>query len=523
MEMVDGSSQTAAPKNGSRGRHLVSKRRVAEYDYFDESGELQYQIVRYELELNGGGPEKSFAARRRPRSGESARSDGWVYNLDGVQLLPYNLPALKDEALVYIVEGEKDVETLARLGIAATCNPLGAGRWRPEFGQWLSSKTAVILPDNDEAGRKHALTVAASIYETAKEVLIIGLPGLPPKGDVTDFVQAGGTIDDLIDLVGRAEPWTPPPSDAEAPFSRLRFTRLNELLREPTEDVSFIWEQTLPTGGFSICSAKPKVGKSTLARNLAVAVARGESFLGRPTKKGKVLYLCLEEKRSEIANHFRKMGVDSDQILIYTGTTPKDVLDDLKLSVAEHVPVLVVIDPLSRVLRVPDFNDYGAMARGLEPLIDLARVSECHILALHHDSKMDRSGGDALLGSTALFGAVDCHIQLKKREGGRTLLTTQRYGDDIPETVIELNKETGTVSATGDLSEFIRRKAKEAILAEIGDVEELNEGTIKGRVEGFSHGEIAKALRELVGEERLNRKGEGVRGKPFMYSHLRRG
>jgi len=85
------------------------------------------------------------------------------------------------------------------------------------------------------------------------------------------------------------------------------FTPLNDLLSEPEEEIAFVWENTLPVGGFSILSAKPKVGKPTLARNLALAVSRGEPFLGRETVKGKILYLCLEEKRAEVAKYLRRM------------------------------------------------------------------------------------------------------------------------------------------------------------------------------------------------------------------------
>src|SRR4030095_5355695 len=86
-----------------------------------------------------------------------------------------------------------------------------------------------------------------------------------------------------------------------------KLTALDDLLNEPEEAVAYVWDRTLPLSGFSICAAKPKVGKSTLARNLAVAVTRGQDFLGRQTTKGKVLYLALEEKRTEVTRHFRNM------------------------------------------------------------------------------------------------------------------------------------------------------------------------------------------------------------------------
>ena len=75
---------------------------------------------------------------------------------------------------------------------------------------------------------------------------------------------------------------------------------LDDLLAEEDDEDTYVWDRTLPVGGFSICAAKPKVGKSTLARNLAVAVSQGQDFFGRSTTRGKVIYLALEEKLSEV-------------------------------------------------------------------------------------------------------------------------------------------------------------------------------------------------------------------------------
>ncbi len=299
--------------------------------------------------------------------------------------------------------------------------------------------------------------------------------------------------------------------------STFNFATLDELLSEPEEENAYIWENTLISGGLSICSAKPKVGKSTVARNLAVAITQGETFLGRETIKGKVIYLCLEEKRSEIAKHFRLMGASGQDILIHTGATPENALRALEFAIAEIEPVLVIIDPLARVLRVNDFNDYGTMSRGLEPFIDLARKTNVHILALHHEGKGDRDGGDALLGSTALFGAVDCHLQLRKRNNGRTVSTTQRYGIDLPETVIDLDKETGVISDKGDLQTFVLQEKKTEVSNSITETEKVTEAEIKERVGGNSKGIISKAIRLLFDEKQLNREGDGKKGNPFLY------
>lgn len=481
------------------------KKIQAIYNYTDETGNLLYQSIRYE--------PKDFR-QRRPNG-----NDDWIWNLKDTRLVLYRLPEVLVSPLIYFVEGEKDVETLRQNDLPATCNPMGAGKWRESYNESLRNKTVVILPDNDDAGHKHAESVAGSLYSIAKEIVIVNLPNLKEKGDVTNFFENGGTVDELIDLVGRAESWRPSKNEINIQSkSKFAFTPLTELLKEPDEETAFVWDNTLPYGGFSICSAKPKVGKSTIARNLSVKMVNGNPFLNRATAKGKILYLCLEEKRSEVKKHFEKMKVNSSDILIHTGATPEYAIDELSLAIAEFEPILAIIDPLSRVVRVRDFNDYGSMARALEPIIDLARKTNCHILALHHDSKMERSGGDALLGSTAIFGAVDCHIQLKKREKSRTILTTQRYGEDMPETVIELDKDSGIITPHGDLQTFVLQHAQKSVLSIIKDGEYLTEQQIKERIEGFSQGIISKALRELFSENKIIRKGEGKRGNAYIYS-----
>ena len=504
---ADCSFSKIAPYLGldSKSSDTPTRRRLSEtYDYTDEHGRLLFQTLRYE--------PKDF---RQRRPGANRR---WIYNLTGVRLVPYRLPEILPAPLVYICEGEKDVEAIRKLGETATCNPMGAGKWRSEFNKYFKGKTVVILPDNDAAGRSHASKVAESLFGVAKEVFVVNLPDLPDKGDVSEFFENGGTIDDLIELVRLALPWSPGAPILEPPRkSKFEFTPIAELLTEPPEETGYVWDKTLPVGGISIMSAKPKVGKSTVARNLAVCIARGQPFLGRDTTPGRVLYLCLEEKRSEVRGHFERMNVSTEDILVFTGRTPSDPIPELKLAVQEYKPRLVIIDPLSRILKVPDFNDYGPMSRAMEPLIDLARDTDGHILMAHHDSKADRTGGEAVLGSTALFGAVDCHIQLKKDENARTLQSIQRYGEDLPSTVIELDKEVGLITAKGAKKDLAEDKIRTEILDVVNPGEKLRASDIKDRLKNYPGGAISAALQSLVSEGLLQKTGDGKRGNPFLY------
>ena len=84
--------------------------------------------------------------------------------MEGVERLPYRLPELLGHpASVWIVEGEKDVETLRSIRQTATCNPGGAGKWLPAFSQYLRGKCVYLAPDNDETGQKHMRSVLESL------------------------------------------------------------------------------------------------------------------------------------------------------------------------------------------------------------------------------------------------------------------------------------------------------------------------------------------------------------------------
>src|SRR5690606_11913344 len=105
--------------------------------------------------------------------------------------LLYRLPELiaaPPDVPVFVCEGEKDAQRLADEGLIATTGSCGAGKWREGFSEHLAGRDVVILPDNDDVGRKHAALVLRSVHPFARSVRIIELPGLPPKGDVSDWL-----------------------------------------------------------------------------------------------------------------------------------------------------------------------------------------------------------------------------------------------------------------------------------------------------------------------------------------------
>ena len=450
--------------------------------------------------------------------------------LNGLRLedLPlYGIERLGDATDVTVVEGEKAAEALIRLGLPAVGTVTGASATpsmralRP-----LASRRVYLWPDNDEPGRAHMRRIAEALAELGCErIFVVNWSDAPEGGDAADFVAHGGTVEDVRKLLASAQPWEDV-SSTDAEQSRdhktqkataFKLAHMSDLLSEPEEKVSWLVEGILPMGGISLLAAKPKVGKSTTARCLALSVARGEPFLDRPTTPGVVVYLALEEKRAEVIKHFRQQGAnESDPIYVHVGMAPADALEALAEIIAMHRPVLVIIDPLLKFVRMRDVNDYAEASRALEPVIELARQTGTHLLFIHHLAKSERAGGDGILGSTAIFGAVDTAILMRRHQDGtRTIETVQRYGVDLPESVIVLDEVTGRVALEGTVHERKQAEAERTILDVLG-TDPMTEPEIReaAQLKGIV---VNRALRSLVERGVLERIGTGRRGDPFRY------
>jgi DNA primase len=312
---------------------VTERKLVAKYSYKDESGALLYQTLRYE--------PKDFGVRRPDGNG------GWIHNCKGVRRVPYRLPKLLNSGYCLIPEGEKDVRTAGKIGFVATCNPFGAGKWLPEYNAYFAGKRVYVFPDKDEQGEPHARTVASSLLPIAQCVKIVRLPA---GKDLSEWRELGGTRKQLIKLIKDAPVLTAKEvagwQTSRIANGEFQLTKLDELLKEPEENISWTVEGLLPSSGISLLVAKPKTGKSTLARQLAVRVARGKKFLGRKTNQGRVVYLALEEKRDEVRKHFADLGVDGDEDLyVHCAAAPEEAVLKLIQLVKEYKPALVIVDP----------------------------------------------------------------------------------------------------------------------------------------------------------------------------------
>jgi putative DNA primase/helicase len=370
-------------------------RMVKTYDYLDAAGSLVYQVCRFE--------PKTFRQRHKLPTGE------WKWGMAGVTPLLYRLPELAEaiaaERRVFLVEGEKDADNLTELGYVATTAPMGAGKWRDEYTATLAGGAIVILPDNDLPGQTHAQLVAATLHAAGSAVKVVELPNLPPKGDVSDWLAAGGSIDQLESIVGKTPRWAPPTTDG----SRRTRWRLDELwdndsiMRPPPPIVPRLaW-----SGRSTLLAAREKSGKSTLTGYMAAQVTRGRTFLGDPCAMGDVLLIGLEEYLGDAARRLRHFDADGSRVHLVDGFTgePRTRPQELLAHIDAVDPVLVIVDSLAAYSngQAQDDNNASQMAAIVQPLTDMAHTRGVALVIIHHARKADGRSR----GSTAITAGTD--------------------------------------------------------------------------------------------------------------------
>lgn len=209
---------------------------VETYPYYDESGELIMEVLRY-VDENG---KKSFRQRRPDEQG------GWNWSTSGIDKPLYRLPqviAAKTEGHpIYVVEGEKDVHTLESLGKVATTNPGGAGaegqnKWTDAHTESLAGAKIIIISDNDEPGYRHARDLNHRLTEAGCKVKVFKPSTYK---DITDMIEAGEDLaDGLIPFEETVQPETVSDNNAlEELIASLQKIKVNELPQVITSKVS---------------------------------------------------------------------------------------------------------------------------------------------------------------------------------------------------------------------------------------------------------------------------------------------
>jgi AAA domain len=249
-----------------------------------------------------------------------------------------------------------------------------------------------------------------------------------------------------------------------------------DLQNSYTQSPSGIWvvDNLLRTNRkrISLLCGSPHAGKSTIARQLALAVVHGESFLGRATLKTKVAYWQSEETEQDAYEDFYKSGMkpDDDIVILHSA---KDNHRELNTLLCDDPDIrLVILETLDDFLQIDDLLNNTSARKSFEKFDAeiVEKHARCSFLALHHFKKSDEQRGSSLhkiLGATVIAGKTDCKIyvrQVSDSDPRRILSVQTRRGLPIEPTYLVFNEATSTSTLGQTLAEE-RQESKKAIFS----------------------------------------------------------
>lgn len=358
------------------------------YSYQDAKGYTLFQVLRLYQ-----GTKKTFR-QRRP---DPVNPGKWIWKMEGVPDVLYHLPEVEQAItlrhIVYLVEGEKDVESLRHIGLIATCNRGGAGKWSDAYTEQLKLADIVLISDNDKAGRDHANMVMTRLRGSVRSLTRLDFPDLPEGGDVTDWLQAGNSREALQALHTKLDPAITAPHLVLVKFSDI----------DP-EDIEWLWYPYLPLGKLTILEGDPGQGKTYLMLAIASALTRGYIL---PDQRGRpgpptnpvynVIYISAEDGLADTLVP-RAIRADANREHLYgvrgvsTGGEPQPFslaqVTLLSDAIRDTQARLIIIDPIQAFLGADvDMHRANEVRPLMASLSRIAELHKCAVLIIRHINK----------------------------------------------------------------------------------------------------------------------------------------
>jgi putative DNA primase/helicase len=379
----------------------------------------------------------------------------WVSGKPRGPKIPYRLPELLDSDRtepVFIVEGEKCADRLAKDGVAVTTSSEGAGKWTPDLNQYFADRIVWIIPDADEAGRGHARQVAANLHGVAREIRILELTSIEDGQDVFDFLEEGGAADDLRRLGNLAPIWESPPNGES---DEARSGSAKSAKPDPTvaagnlesakastfkmRSIRWFWNNRFALGKLSLIGGLPDQGKGQITSFMMAKATTGSEW---PCKegfaiRGNVLLLSGEDDTEDtVVPRLVAAGADCKRIEIVKMVRQEknkrmfSLVTDLELLRQKVVEignvVLIVVDPMSAYLGVGKIDSYRTTdVRGvLSPLTDMAAELRLAIVGvMHFNKKTDVHNAMLRISDSLAYVATSrsCYVVIDDPENNRKL------------------------------------------------------------------------------------------------------
>jgi hypothetical protein len=477
----------SGPAKGSGKSNGQGGEIAATYDY------PGFQKVRYPK-----GHDPRFRIRHRDPSSNRA-GEGWDWGAGGADT---NVLYRKDEieepiALgrsILVVEGEKDVNRLWSINVPATCNSQGAHdptknqkpKWKPEYSAQLKDADIVVIPDHDPPGYAHAEATCKLALGIAKRVRLLRLadhwPEIPKGGDISDWLDAGHTREQLDALIEQAPGYSAPASsDGGWQFHD----------DKPSPPTKWLIKNLLPETGAGLLSGQWGTFKTTTALDLAVSVMAGPPFADRfiVKRRGGVAYFAVEGSgglKSRLDTIAQERCVTGTLPFAWRADCPpltaSDALAQL-IRMADEAGrelkrrfgvelVLIFIDTMiaaAGYANAGDDNDAAVAQKVMSMLSGLSRQTGALALGIDHFGKITETGTRgssakeghadvvlALLGDRQLNGTIsNTRLALRKlRDGPSGLellfaprdvkIDTDEDGEAITRKVLDWDRQTTT-------------------------------------------------------------------------------
>lgn len=350
---------------------------VATYPYRDEAGDLLFEVCR--------GADKKFR-QRRP---DPEKPGSYLWSLGDTRRVLYRLPeliaAVKAGEVIYLAEGEKDVESLRKQGFAATCNSGGAGKWRPEYSQFLREAIVVICADKDEPGQAHARQVRDSLLTVGATVEIVEAK---VGKDVSDHLAAGLGLEEMETT------WT-----NDKPVKVDLAPDLDEFLAGEDEPYDWVVPDLLERGDRVMLTGFEGLGKSVIGRQMGIAIAAGvHPFLHlKRIEPRRVLVIDCENSERQNRRKYREMRDIASRLGCRPGPgmwriihrldgvdlTVKDDAEWLMERVTAHQPDLLIIGPFYK-MHSGNMNEEGPARKAIAVLDHVRAAVNCCLLVEAH-------------------------------------------------------------------------------------------------------------------------------------------
>lgn len=312
--------------------------------------------------------------------------------------------------IFFLVEGEKDVDNLKNAGMVAVSLPDGSqSKWEDPYNAVFKGKQVVILPDNDEPGKKYAQKCAEMLYDNAADVWILDLkqawPEIPEKGDISDMMSRFGdkvAVNMVLDLLRHADKWEPSTTVS------LSLICAADVEYSPPK---WLIAPYFQRGKGTLIQADPGTGKTAFMCAIAASVTTGTPIMGLNVETpGSVLMLSVEDDLGVLRGRISASNGDPNKVYFMPNAAEMTLNSpEIEQAIKQVGAKLLIFDPLQAFLGAKiDMFRANETRPALAKLFDMCDRNDCACALIAHMGKIGigKSPVNQSLGSVDIPAAM---------------------------------------------------------------------------------------------------------------------